>query len=125
MASELKFKLALNREQVIFKKEKIDFTVGVEKSSLKLFSLFGKWKHDKNTLEFIAKFGQKKINWIFRVKKIFSAGKELNFELINTKGKPIGVELTLSKKVFQDANIFIKAKRGEDSRIEAGFYTRF
>lgn len=123
--SELKFRLALSKKQVIFKKEKIDFTVGVEKSSLKSFSVFGKWKHDKDTLEFITNFGQKKTSWIFRVKRIFSGGKDLSFELINTKGKPLGVELILSKKVFQDANIFIKARRGEENRIEAGFSMPF
>lgn len=123
--AELKFRIAFNKKQVVFKKEKIDFTVGVEKSSLKSFSLFGKWKHVNDTLEFSTNFGQKKISWIFRVKKNLGTGKELTFELINTKGKPLGIALTLSKKIFKDADIFIKASKGEESKIEAGFYLPF
>ncbi|MFA5271659.1 MAG: hypothetical protein WC412_04885 [Candidatus Omnitrophota bacterium] len=123
--SRLKFRVAFNKKQVVFKKEKIDFTVGIEKSSLKSFSLFGKWKHVSDTLEFSTNSGQKKKKWIFRAKKNLSGGKELTFELINTKGKPLGIELTLSKKIFQDANLFVRVKKSTENRIEAGFYMPF
>jgi hypothetical protein len=123
--AEIKFKLALNKKAMIFKKEKIDFTVGMEKSSLKTLSLFGKWKQRGNTLEFIARFGVKKTSWIFRVKKVLGAGKEFVFELINTRGKPVGIEVALSKKIFKDASIFIKAKHAAENRIEAGFSIPF
>ncbi len=123
--AELKFRLALNKKQVIFKKEKIDFTVGVEVNLRKKISLFGRLKQASNSLEFATNFGTKKISWIFRIKKIFTGGKEVALELINTKGEPVGIELTLSKTVFKDANIFIRAKHDTEDKIETGFRMPF
>jgi hypothetical protein len=123
--SRLKFGLALTRNAIIFNKGKMDLTIGARKDSIKTISLYGRCKYLKDRIEFTATFGNQALTWIFKVNKRLSADKELIFELINGKNKPLGLQITFSKKIAAAGNLFMRAKIGEDKRMEAGLYLPF
>ena len=123
--SRLKFGLALTRNAIIFNKGKMDLTIGLRKDSIKTISLYGRCKYLKDRIEFTVTFGNQALTWIFKVNKRLSADKELIFELINGKNKLLGLQITFSKKIAAAGNLFMRAKIGEDKRMEAGLYLPF
>ena len=123
--NKLKFDLALAAKTIIFNKEKIDLTIGLRKDSIKTISLYGRCKYFKDKIEFTAIFGRQALTWIFKLNKRLSGDKELIFELINEENKPLGLQITFSKKIAAAGNLFIRAKAADDKRIEAGLYLPF
>lgn len=121
----LKFDLALTNNAIILNKEKIDLTIGLRKDSIKSISLYGKYEYFKDRFEFVVTSGADSLILTFRLNKRLSDDKELIFELISEKNKPLGLQITFSKKLTAGGNLFIRAKSAEDRRIEAGLYLPF
>ncbi|MDD4182543.1 MAG: hypothetical protein PHT53_01775 [Candidatus Omnitrophica bacterium] len=122
---KIKFDLALAANTVIIKKEKIALTIGLRKDSAKSIALYGRCKYSKDRFEFTVRPGKETLTWIFKLNKHLSSDKELIFELINEKNKPLGAQITFSKRLASGGNLFIRAKAGQDKRIEAGLYLPF
>jgi hypothetical protein len=122
---KIKFDIGLTNRAVILNKEKIDLTVGIRKDSIKSVSLYGRCKYFKDRFEVTLNSAKEKLTWIFKLNKHLSDDRELIFELINKRNKPLGMQITFSKKFRAGGNLFIRARAGEDKRIEAGFYMPF
>ena len=121
----LKFGLALTGNTIVFNKEKIDLTIGLRKDSIKTISLYGRCKYLNDRLEFTATFGRQTLTWTFKVNKRLSGDKELIFELVNERNKPLGLQITFSKAIAAGGRFFVRAKIADDRRIEAGLYLPF
>ncbi|MFA5008694.1 MAG: hypothetical protein WC546_05690 [Candidatus Omnitrophota bacterium] len=122
---KLKFDLALTRRALIFTREKIDLTIGLRKYSTKAVSLYGSCKYSNGRLEFTADFNNRAITWIFKINKRLSKDKELIFELVNEKDKPLGLQITFTKEIADEGKLFVRASAGKEKRIEAGLYLSF
>ena len=121
----LSFDLAFTKNAVMLKKEKIALTIGLRKDSTKPIALYGRCKYFKDRFEFTLNPGEKTLTWIFKLNKHLSDDKELIFELINGRNKLLGLQVTFSKRLASGGNLFIRAKAGQDRRIEAGLYLPF
>ncbi|MDD4954621.1 MAG: hypothetical protein PHP17_01080 [Candidatus Omnitrophica bacterium] len=122
---KIKFDVALTNKAVSLGEENLDLTIGLKKDSVKSISLYGRCKYLKDRFKITLNSKRGKLTWIFMLNKKLSKDKELLFELINKKGKPLGLQITFSKRLPSGGNFFIRAKAAEEKRIEAGLYFPF
>ncbi len=118
---------ALETRGIRAKRGEIRYQVGIEvdkKVRTRTVTLFGKWRYSNRyglSFEVDYKDGRKHA---IRFGAEYSPNSQDHIELnlVNTEGKPLGVELVLTRDFLkQDGQAFVKLlKNAEESRIEAG-----
>ena len=128
LAQEFNIKRAIYTD----KESGIDFSLGAgfrEETTYRgktdIISLKGTWKQEDTKAEFTFT-SAKEQTLTFTLSQKLSSGIELVFELdTGTDQKPV-FGVTFSKKIKGDASFFVRGKiRGNDKRVEAGFYFPF
>lgn len=123
--NKIKFDIALTNKAITFNKDKIGLTLGLKKDYEKQIFLYGRCKYLKDKFEVALNPDKQERTWVFKLNKHLSDDKELVFELINAKNKPLGLNVSFSKKLSSNVSLFLSAKLGKEKRIEAGLYLPF
>ncbi len=125
--SALRFRGAFQTNSVLAKKGEIRYQMGVEvagKRKVQTIALFGKWKVSRElSLSFEIEYAHGKTRTIlFGGEYALKGLANIAVNLKNTRGKPLGIELVLSKDIFEkDGQLFIRLEKYlNESRLEAG-----
>ena len=123
---------AFQTKSIFAKQNEIRYQVGVEvngKHKIQDIILFGKWKVSRTlglSFEITYENNRKKsINFVGEY--ALSGDSQIAVNLKNRSGKPLGVELLLTKDLFgKDGQAFVRLERTlEDSRVEVGMRLRW
>ncbi len=125
--SAFRFRGAFQTRSILAKKGEIRYQIGVEvagKHTFQTIALFGKWKVSRNLyLDFEIDYGNDKTRAIsFGGEYALNNNTSIAVNLKNTQGDPLGVEVILTKDIFnRDGQAFIRLQKSlEESRVEAG-----
>ena len=129
------FKGAFQTTSIYAKKGEIRYQIGVDiagkpfdsaqgKNKIQTITLFGKWLLSKDLkLDFEIEYADKQKRTIsFGGTYSLSDFADITVNLKSQTGKPLGIELILTKEIFNgDGNVFLRLQKSlEESRIEAG-----
>ncbi len=126
-SSVFRFRGAFQTKSILAKKGEIRYQLGVEvqgRSRIQTVALFGKWIVSRNfRLSFEMEYNDKKRKTInFGGTYSLSESADVTVNLKSQEGKPLGVELILTKDIFNgDGQTFIRLQKSiNESRVEAG-----
>ncbi len=126
-SSVFRFRGTFQTKSILARKGEIRYQLGVEvygKSKIQTVSLFGKWVVSRNlNLSFeMATDDKQKKTILFGGTYSLSDSADVTVNLKSQEGKPLGVELILTKDIFNgEGQTFIRLQRSlDESRIEAG-----
>ena len=127
-----RFRGTFQTKSILAKKGEIRYQVGVEvagKHKIQTITLFGKWIVSRNlNLSFEIEYDDNETKAItFGGTYALSDSADIIVNLKSQEGKPLGIELILTKEIFNgDGNIFIRLQKTiEESRVEAGMKFKF
>ena len=129
--SNFKFKGTFQTKSIYAKEGEIRYQVGVEVSGKRIVQdivLFGTWKFsNKLEISFEIEYQDGKRAITFGGKYDLDDDKQIAITLKTEEGKPLGIELILTKDFFgKDGQAFIRlSKTIEESRVEAGMRFRW
>jgi len=125
-AEAFRFRGAFQTKSILAKKGEIRYQIGIEakgKRQLQTIALFGKWKLSRKLdLSFEIEYQDGKRTLDFGGTYALGNGRGVTVNLKNEEGKPLGVQLILTKDLF-DGNgaAFIRLEKSlAEKRIEAG-----
>ncbi len=126
-SSVFRFRGTFQTKSILAKKGEIRYQLGVEvtgKPKTQTITLFGKWIVSRNlNLSFEMAYDDKqKKTILFGGTYSLSDSADVAVNLKSQEGKPLGVELILTKDIFNgDGQTFIRLQKSiDESRIEAG-----
>lgn len=126
-SSAFRFRGTFQTKSVLAKKGELRYQLGVEvygKSEIQTVALFGKWIVSRSlNLSFEIEYDDKKRKTIlFGGTYSLSESADVAVNLKSQDGKPLGIELILTKDIFNgDGQTFIRLQKSiDESRIEAG-----
>ncbi len=126
-SSVFRFRGTFQTKSILAKKGEIRYQLGVEvagKPKTQTVTLFGKWilSRDLNLSFEMATGDKSKKTILFGGTYSVSDSADVTVNLKSQEGKPLGVELILTKGIFNgDGQTFIRLQRSiGDSRMEAG-----
>lgn len=130
--SAFRFRGAFQTKSIFAKTDEIRYQLGVEvngKSKTKTVTLFGKWivSRDLNlSFEMACHDKQKKVI-LFGGTYSLSDSSDVTVNLKSQVGKPLGLELILTKEIFKrNGQAFIRLQKSiEESRVESGLKFQF
>ena len=130
--SSFRFRGTFQTKNILAKKGEIRYQAGMEisgKRQAQDIVLFGKWKYsDRLGLSFEMEYeAGKKASIAFAGDYALTERRTVSVELKTRTGIPLGVEILLTQDIFgRDGQAFVRLKKSmEESRIEAGFRTKF
>lgn len=123
--SAFRFRGTFQTASILAKKGEIRYQLGVEVASnekTQTIALFGKWKISRTlALDFEIEYNDRKRSISFGGEYALNDNLSVAVNLKTEEGKPLGVELILTKDIFEDGQAFIRLQRSlEASRVEAG-----
>ena len=121
------FKGAFQTTSIYAKKGEIRYQAGVDikgKHKIQTITLFGKWLLSKDLrLDFEIEYADRKKKTIsFGGTYSLSDSADITVNLKSQVGKPLGIELILTKEIFDgDGDLFLRLEKSlEESKIEGG-----
>ena len=125
--SAFKFRGSFQTKSILAKTGQIRYQLGVEvagKHKIQTIGLFGKWKvsHDLDLSFEIEYADGRKQSITFGGEYALTADTRVTVNLKNEAGKPLGVEVILTKDIFDgNGQVFTRFQKSvEESRIETG-----
>ena len=130
--ASFRFRGAFQTKSILAKNAEIRYQAGVEaagKFKIQTIILFGKWKVSRDLgLSFEIEYaGGRKKAISFGGQYSIDKNHQIIVQLGNQEGKPLGIELVLTKEFIVDqAQAFLRLRKSfEESRIEAGMRFNF
>jgi hypothetical protein len=124
--SAFRFRGAFQTKSIHAKKNEIRYQLGVEvagKHKVQTIALFGKWKVSRDlALDFEIEYEDGARAIAFGGEYALGDDSTVEVNLKSQEGKPLGVELILTKDVFgKDGQAFVRLQKSlEESRVEVG-----
>ncbi|MDO8489387.1 MAG: hypothetical protein Q7S42_04685 [Candidatus Omnitrophota bacterium] len=132
--SQLAFRVYLDNPNIYPQQNAIKYRLGIgfsqsKSSNYKIVTLYGQWKFNRNLgLIFSMDYGEGKVQEVEFGAEVTFEHNKLNFSLKNTEGRPLGVTLTYTYKMFNSfqPQAFIRLKSYQKQLgIEAGLSVPF